>query len=331
MTRMRLFGCLALLMAAAGCGNGGPDAPVGVPTGLGGPPGADFEWAAQATPVRSHLYGVFFADSLLGWAVGELGIVLRTEDAGTTWERIATPTSATLKAVWFTSRDSGFAVGSSATVLVTGDGGQTWERVLPIPATADLNDVWFAGPNRGLAVGTGGVVLRTADGGTSWARVTAPSTTALRSVALEGLRGWIVGDGGTILRSADAGVTWSISQPTSTIQNLSAVWATDSLAWAVGAIGTFVLESEDQWGAGRSVGSAYDLRAVCFPERGIGYAAGWNGSGAILRSDDGGVTWTPQRVRSQYRMNGVFLSDSLHGWAVGDNGTVVHTAHGGHL
>ena len=41
--------------------------------------------------------------------------------------------------------------------------------------------------------------------------------------------------------------------------------------------------------------------------------------------------WAPQVLRSQFRINGVFFSDSLHGWAVGDNGTIRHTAHGGHL
>ena len=167
-------------------------------------------------------------------------------------------------------------------MLVTGDGGDTWVRQTPVPTTADLYDVWFAGPNRGLAVGAGGVVLRTVDGGGNWSRVTAPSTAVLRGVAMEDSRGWIVGDGGTLLVSADAGATWTISQPTSTVRDLAAVWGRDSLSWAVGALGTIVLGTRGIWDPAGSVGSAYDLRGVCFPEGGTGYTAGWNGSAGFI-------------------------------------------------
>ena len=60
------------------------------------------------------------------------------------------------------------------------------------------------------------------------------------------------------------------------------------------------------------------------------YAVGSAGGvGAALRSDDFGITWMPQTPRSQYALNDVYFVDRQRGWAVGNNGTIRHTARGG--
>jgi photosystem II stability/assembly factor-like uncharacterized protein len=51
--------------------------------------------------------------------------------------------------------------------------------------------------------------------------------------------------------------------------------------------------------------------------------------GTVLRTEDGGVTWKAQASHSSARLNDVFFIDPLHGWAVGEGGTVIHTANGG--
>ena len=70
------------------------------------------------------------------------------------------------------------------------------------------------------------------------------------------------------------------------------------------------------------------LRRV-LPDRTIGFASGFNAVGAILRSDDGGVSWQPQLSNSTFRLEDVFFTDAQRGWAVGANGTIVHTVTGG--
>ena len=52
-------------------------------------------------------------------------------------------------------------------------------------------------------------------------------------------------------------------------------------------------------------------------------------TGAVVRTDDVGATWQAQTPRSQFKLNDVFFVDRLRGWAVGDNGTIRHTARGG--
>jgi len=68
---------------------------------------------------------------------------------------------------------------------------------------------------------------------------------------------------------------------------------------------------------------------VCLADTLTGFAVGLNGTGAVLRTSDGGETWAPQAVSSQYRLRGVFFLDVRRGWVVGDNGTIRHTTSGG--
>jgi photosystem II stability/assembly factor-like uncharacterized protein len=81
----------------------------------------------------------------------------------------------------------------------------------------------------------------------------------------------------------------------------------------------------------RNAGANRQLEGVHFPSDLIGYAVGYDASlgGAVFRTDDGGITWVSQASHTQARLNDVFFVDALRGWAVGEAGTIVHTARGG--
>jgi photosystem II stability/assembly factor-like uncharacterized protein len=51
--------------------------------------------------------------------------------------------------------------------------------------------------------------------------------------------------------------------------------------------------------------------------------------GTILRSTDGGATWTPQPSVTSEDLLAVIFPDSHAGWAVGDSGTILRTGNGG--
>jgi photosystem II stability/assembly factor-like uncharacterized protein len=60
-------------------------------------------------------------------AVGEYGLILYSDDGGTSWQQAEVPTSITLTAVDFPTPDKGWAVGHDGVVLHTQDGGATWQ------------------------------------------------------------------------------------------------------------------------------------------------------------------------------------------------------------
>jgi len=184
-------------------------------------------------------------------------------------------------------------------------------------------------------VGSNGVVLGTFDRGASWTRLH-PTASTLHSVAFSGTRdGWAVGDGGVIVGTHDRGLTWFVVQPSLTSQSLRGVWRrSPTQAWAVGTLGvaprTTVTTDSTAWEL-QNAGATYTLEDVNYPADAIGYTVGLNtgGSGVVLRTDDAGLTWEPQTANTQFRLNSVFFTDPLHGWAVGNSGAIIHTARGG--
>ncbi len=292
-------------------------------------------WYTQTSNTSSNLNGVFFhTDGRTGWAVGDGGRVVKTSDAGKTWATQTSNTAFNLQSVWFTSATEGWAVGNNATVLHTLNGGNSWTPVSP-GASENLQDVIFATRDTGWAVGSSGAVLRTFDRGGTWTRLH-PTASTLHSVAFSGTRdGWAVGDAGVIIGTHDRGLTWFVVQPSLTAQSLHGVWRRSStLAWAVGGLGvaprTIVTTDSTAWEL-QNAGSTLTLEDVNYPTDAIGYIVGLNsgGSGAVLRTDDGGLSWEPQTANTQFHLNSVFFTDALHGWAVGNSGAIIHTARGG--
>jgi photosystem II stability/assembly factor-like uncharacterized protein len=291
-------------------------------------------WFTQASFTARNLLGVFFLpDGRSGWAVGSGGAIVHTGDAGASWSTQVSGSALNLNAVWFTSATEGWIVGNSGTVLHTLDAGQVWSRV-NVSSGQNLMDVTFADPSAGWAVGSGGLLLRTIDGGVTWTQQTLTGAT-LRGVTAANQRDlWIVSDVGEIFGTHSGGDTVFRVLPAITAQPLRSVWRRGDLAWAVGDGGlaprTIVTPPADTaaWVL-RNAGAAFQLRGVMFPSDLTGYAAGFNGAGAILRSDDSGETWQAQTPNTSRPLNDVFFVDPLRGWAVGDAGTIVHTATGG--
>ncbi|HYM80206.1 MAG TPA: YCF48-related protein [Candidatus Limnocylindria bacterium] len=297
----------------------------------------DTGWFSQDSDANNaDLNGVFFRpDGRRGWAVGAGGTVVHTDDAGAVWERQVSNTAFVLNAVWFTSDFEGWAVGANGTVLKTVNSGSTWTRLnnSQVNTGETLRDVTFASPDTGWAVGTNGVILHTFNRGASWQKVN-PTANNLNSVSFTGTRdGWAVGDGGVILGTHDRGLSWFVMLPALTSQPLRSVFRrSEPLAWAVGQQGVTPRTSQPdttRWEL-RNAGAQFQLQGVYYPTDLIGYAVGSNsGQGSVLRTDDGGLTWDPQISHASVQLNDVFFVDALRGWAVGDLGTIVHTARGG--
>lgn len=191
--------------------------------------------------VRAPERAVLLAAAAVGpnWiAVGERGIVVRSQDGGRHWTQVAAPVSVTLTAVRFADAQHGIAVGHGGTVLVTEDGGMRWQRRLDGRRIAELLladaqargdavaqkaaeqlradgpdkpllDVLPLGPQRALVVGAYGLALATEDGGKTWvswsARLDNPKALHLYAVRQRGKRIVIAGEQGLALKSEDGG------------------------------------------------------------------------------------------------------------------------------
>ena len=83
--------------------------------------------------------------------------------------------------------------------------------------------------------------------------------------------------------------------------------------------------------------TSYYLKDIDFISANVGWAVGaphWDQvtkvyTGTIVKTTDGGVTWTPQPAGVAETLRNVKFVDANNGWTVGTNGTILHTADGG--
>ena len=199
----------------------------------------------------------------VGYACGERGFLLKTEDGGRHWRPMrSTGTRHWLYGIAFKNANEGFAVGLRETVVRTRDGGRTWEAVAASPDRrfydfhAVYRDVVFAGKT-GCIVGQDGTVLISKDGGETWN----PSATFFKNDVREYFD----------LRSVQ--------------------FVTPELGYAVGGMGTQIMVTEDggaSW-AYRPVPNRHWLRAVWADEDGTVVAAGERET--VLISHNHGSDW----------------------------------------
>lgn len=104
------------------------------------------------------------------------------------------------------------AVGARGMVLLSDDNGRSWRQAQEVPVRSALNAVVFANAKSGWAVGHNGVILSTTDGGEHWALQRFDDTTdqPLFSVNFtDDKRGVAVGLWSLVLVTSNGGSTWN--------------------------------------------------------------------------------------------------------------------------
>jgi photosystem II stability/assembly factor-like uncharacterized protein len=229
-----------------------------------------------------------------GAAVGELGAIFVTADAGATWRAVDSGTGQSLKGVAILDGMTAVAVGAGGTVLRTDDAGRTWAP-LESGTRVDLRGVATSPDGVVLVVGESGVALRSEDAGRTWRVVPTGTASTLRAVEfLSSSAAVAVGDDGVLIRSTDAGRSW---------QSVAS-------------------------------GTNVALRDVAFVDATTGVAVGgddrrWRRARVVLRTEDGGATWQPIGAPTGSRLYGVTRNDAGHFIAAGEAGEAIRSTDGG--
>ncbi|NVO19881.1 MAG: T9SS type A sorting domain-containing protein [Bacteroidetes bacterium] len=256
-------------------------------------------WTAQNSGTTVDLYSIDFTDSNNGWAAGYTnssnGTILHTSDGGTTWHSIVENFSDKITKIVFTSNLNGCAISNSGTIYHTVNGGAAWTTTYSSPHEGLLDLQVFAG-GKGFVCGSSGAILKTTDSGTSWNSLysTASHGYIIRDISFpDQENGWVLDDAASLVHTADSGKTWNDQTPYTSNFSSSAIYFSDSKrGWVVG-----------NWPAG--------------------------GYGQILRTIDGGNTFTFQLNLGVFPFVSVSFSDSIHGIAGTNNRMIYYTSNGG--
>jgi photosystem II stability/assembly factor-like uncharacterized protein len=294
------------------------------------------------------LHAVQFVDEREGWAVGDDGVIWHTIDSGATWERQPSGVRTSLRSLhflnpytgWIAGREELSNQGSLGVLLFTRDGGLHWDRV-GTNASPGFNHIQFVDAKTGFAVGDGNEqnptgVFRTTDGGATWRPTAGPRYPSwLTADFQDGQTGTLAGAWSRLSVMRQGAVTKADMEDTLGPRAIRGLQVVGKRAIAVGQ-GGLILVSRDSAGARWSyadlklppeVRAAWDFHAVhCVAEN--AWVVGRPGS-AVLHSPDLGRTWEVQATGQPLPLNGVHFHDILHGWAVGELGSILATVDGG--
>ena len=319
-------------------------------------------WAAPVGPAidRPALHSKLAAQSVLQAvakvgdalvAVGERGIIVRSEDKGGSWSQVHVPVSVGLTALQFVDNLHGWAVGHGGVVLSSEDGGKHWlkrldgvqvaqlmqqealksgtqtdqrnaERLLAEGADKPLLALHFFDERRGIVVGAYNMALMTDDGGENWRSISLelnnPQGLHLNTVSARGDQLLIAGEQGIIVLSTDHGQTFrKLTSPYKGSFFTSELSAEDEIV--VAGLRGNVWRSADG-------GSSWSQLSSPDPISFTGSAL--DARGQIWLVNQTGSVFNVQghelvpRLTGQVPLNGIILIDGGHALGVGVTGVV---------
>lgn len=218
-----------------------------------------------------------------------------------------------LKSIYFIDENTGWAVGGSlnnpSPVLWTNDGGDTW---LETNLIEKCNSVYFTNIDTGFI---GGSIEDNGEQTTMWHTqngISGVSTTWNEQL-------WNGAGEIKAMSFVDAQNGWAIEY--------DCFWHCNYK----------ILKTSDGGGtwAYQTGGNNAALLDICFANANYGWAVGRDHIASInpliCRTTDGGLNWESKIIEMEdhITLQGVAFPDSIHGWTVGNVGTILHTSNGG--
>jgi photosystem II stability/assembly factor-like uncharacterized protein len=250
-----------------------------------------WEWS-NPRPQGNSLRTVDFAGAT-GYAAGDFGTLLRSDDDGATWRGLGTGVAEDLEIVQAIDAQT-VVIAGACTLQRSDDGGASF-RALPWSKRASckvpIASISFPSPDVGYVLLEDGQLYRTDDGGADWAAadaVPAPSSEQAAGVAFVDPDTGVVTTSGGIYQTVDGGRSWR-----------------------------FVEE----------LPGGFD--GVHFADASTGYAAG--DGGLVVKTINGGATWVPVALLAGApRLRSVDCLDALNCLVTTQNGDrIVRTTNGG--
>lgn len=252
---------------------------------------------------NNRIDDVFFINEEEGWCATSFNSIFHTKDGGLTWEKQYQGVNQDyFRCIEFRDSLLGFAGTLTSKFLRTTDGGQTWidvaGQISPHPdavcgvAVADDSTVYAVGQ-----WDSPGFFLKSTDEGATWAS-TDMSAFANGLVDINFISrdtGFVSGKGtagGTILYTTDGGLTW-----------------------------------EEKFNTQHPGDYVWKLQRVT-PEVWVASIQSFTSTGHMLKSIDGGQTWT-KITAPLGNMQGIGFTTPEHGWVGGYSGGFYETTDGG--
>jgi photosystem II stability/assembly factor-like uncharacterized protein len=300
---------------------------------------SQWEWQ-NPKPQGQNLRSVYFVDATTGYAAGEAGTFLKTEDGGLTWDIILLDPSLKINCLYFTDAETGYIGGGkwdgsawTGHVLKTIDGALTWNElnINPCPIVSAMQFPSATTGYIGAGYGSGNI-QKTTDGGTTWTNQNISPPYEVTSLCfLNENNGYLLAYG-RVFKTTNGGNTWILACSSLPGSLYYSIWFTDS---NTGYISGYEYSSPDgmyyKTTDGGSTWSWYfmgsePLLCITFSNASTGYMGS---RGRIFKSTDGGGSWNPTYFTFPKEIYSIRFVNANVGYAVGQAGFMCKTTNGG--
>lgn len=305
---------------------------------------------------------VYFSSANIGYVVllngvGENSGVIKTTDAGATWSTYTAITGTySLNSVYFIDDSTGFAGGNSSTgfsrVLKTTDGGVNWTPI-DFTRTGDILKIQFTSSTIGYALANDNFIYKTIDAGVTWNAGTSTGLDVSSDLYfVNSTIGYIMGSlvGNSAITKTTDGSAWSAPISNSTLLRFKAGHffdSTNGILLGIKLLNSTIQLIQSTYSSTTDSGSTIatstlkafsnpNIRDIVFVDANNGFAACTDKVGHVLKTTNGGTTWTstivPDLTSTSEKVTSLFFLSSTVGFAGGvyvNDGRIYKTSDGG--
>ncbi|WP_421656278.1 photosynthesis system II assembly factor Ycf48 [Leptothermofonsia sp. ETS-13] len=303
--------------------------------GCGGylPAMTDNPWQVITLPTDANPLDISFTGNPQhGWLVGTNSTLMETLDGGNTWKpyTLELDQAYRLTSVSFLG-DEGWVVGQPSILLHTVDGGKSWSRV---PLSEKLpgapNTIVALGPLSAEMTTSVGAIYQTTDGGRNWKAMVEEAVGVIRNISRSP-------DGKYVAVSSRGNFysTWKPGQPawephnrnsSRRVQNMG--FTADGRLWMLARGGQIQFTDQENTGEWQDpinpeFATSWGLLDLAYRTPNEVWVAG--GSGNLLRSLDGGLTWEKDTAVEDVPSNfyKILFFGSDQGFVMGQKGVLL--------
>ena len=251
-------------------------------------------WFQIPSGTYENLNDIQFVDANTCYAVGNLGVVLKTTNNGQNWVLVNTGQTFNNYCINIYNNNTIYIGTENHKYLKSTDSGISWALIEMISSfNYPVKTIYFLNDLLGYSCHAD-YLDRTTNGGLNWNTVVyyfignqiyfIPGTT----------RGWVCGHG-----YYDIYTRYNIK------------YTTNGYAW------TDVKVNQNN----------SNLTSVHFISSSIGYTV--SDSGYVFKSTNGGANWTQKNTNNNNKLNSIVSTTLNDTWAAGDNGTILRTSNAG--
>jgi len=269
-------------------------------------------WIWQHPYLQGNDLNAIMMSGVTGWAVGDMGVVMKTKNAGLDWELVDLKTARDLNCIYLDIISGrGWIVGNDGSIWFTEDSGDHWIKQNSgtdkdlYSVTATSGDCpWVSGNN---------MILHSYDHGETWERINTPVHTYFWEIDQKDCDEiWVCGNQSLVMSTKDQGSTWQKHTVPTTFNLMGIDIVANGDYRACGNQVTIIRSSDggDTW---VQENQAPYISLYAIDTKGIGgpaYAVG--DKGHIYETLDGGSTWTDKKSPTIYQLNDVCFQALYH-------------------